>query len=159
MQLHDILQLRTSVPAGGYTDGGLAPTTGILACFSPPIEVGVISPSDIPNSIPFPCRANFIWSYQLYSFYCIPQNTKSKRHMYCLYNSRMLLPSDCVFSRSGRTHVRLESYHIAIFSDMLYNSDRGDYCAYNNIKIKILNPFTSRSPIQMPMGSTSKTEN
>ena len=56
--------------------------------------------------------------------------------MYCLYNSRMLLPSDCVFSRSSRTHVRLESYHIAIFSDMLYNSDRGDYCAYNNIKFK-----------------------
>ena len=27
-------------------------------------------------------------------------------------------------------------YYIVIFGDMWYNSDRGDYCAYNNIKIK-----------------------
>ena len=27
-------------------------------------------------------------------------------------------------------------YYIVIFSDMWYNGDRGDYCAYNNIKIK-----------------------
>ena len=27
-------------------------------------------------------------------------------------------------------------YYIVIFSDIQYNSDRGDYCAYNNIKIK-----------------------
>ena len=40
MQLHDILQLRTSVILPeAISDGGLAP----IACFSPPIEVGVIS--------------------------------------------------------------------------------------------------------------------
>ena len=27
-------------------------------------------------------------------------------------------------------------YYIVIFSDICYNSDRGDYCAYYNIQIK-----------------------
>ena len=45
MQLHDILQLRTSVILAGISDGGLVPPL-ILACFSPPIEVES-SPIDI----------------------------------------------------------------------------------------------------------------
>ena len=48
MQLHDILQLRTSVILPeAISDGGLAAHHLILACFSPPIEVGVISHADI----------------------------------------------------------------------------------------------------------------
>ena len=108
----------------------------ILACFSPPIEVGVISHLIYRIQSLFPCRANFLSGLTSYIAIVYLKIQKSKIYMYCLYNSRMLLPSDCVFSRSSRTHVRLESYHIAIFSDMLYNSDRGDYCAYNNIKFK-----------------------
>ena len=43
MQLHDILQLRTSVILPElYQMGDWLPPL-ILACFSPPIEVGVIS--------------------------------------------------------------------------------------------------------------------
>ena len=43
MQLHDILQLRTSVILPeAISDGDWLPPL-ILACFSPPIEVGVIS--------------------------------------------------------------------------------------------------------------------
>ena len=43
MHLHDILQLRTSVILPeAISDGDWLPPL-ILACFSPPIEVGVIS--------------------------------------------------------------------------------------------------------------------
>ena len=43
MQLHDILQLRTSVILPEAISDGDWLTPLILACFSPPIEVGVIS--------------------------------------------------------------------------------------------------------------------
>ncbi len=62
MQLHDILQLRTSVILPeAISDGGLAPTTD--TCFSPPIEVGVIS-------------------HLIYNFVQIKQNRLKQRHIF-----------------------------------------------------------------------------
>ena len=84
MQLHDILQLRTSVILPeAISDGGLTPTTD-TSLFLTTYRGGSHLPSDIPNSIPFPMQSELlIWSYQLYS-YCIPQNTK-KQDIYVLF--------------------------------------------------------------------------
>ena len=70
MQLHDILQLRTSVILPeAISDGGLAPTTD-TSLFLTTYRGGSHLPSDIPNSIPFPMQSELlIWSYQLYSYY------------------------------------------------------------------------------------------
>ena len=49
-------------------------------------------------------------------------------------------------------------YYIVIFSDILYNSDRGDYYAYNNIKIKKFRAFYITQSYTNANGkSTSKT--
>ena len=49
-------------------------------------------------------------------------------------------------------------YYIVIFGDMWYNSDRGDYCAYNNIKIKNSESFYITQSYTNANGkSTSKT--
>ena len=70
MQLHDILQLRTSVILPeAISDGGLAPTTDI----SPPIEVGVIS--------------HLIYKMILYCIQILHHSLQSKRKVHVYYES------------------------------------------------------------------------
>ena len=66
----------------------------ILACFSPPIEMGVISHLIYRIQSLFPCRANFLSGLTSYIAIVYLTIQKSKIYMYCLYNSRMLLPRD-----------------------------------------------------------------
>ncbi len=95
MQLHDILQLRTSVILPeAISDGGLAPTTD-TSLFLTTYRGGSHLPSDIPNSIPFPMQRNFLSGLTSYIAIVYLTIQKSKIYMYCLYNSRMLRHSCC----------------------------------------------------------------
>ena len=67
----------------------------ILACFSPPIEVGVISHLIYRIQSLFPYRANFLSGLTSYIAIVYLTIQKSKIYMYCLYNSRMLRHSCC----------------------------------------------------------------